>query len=199
MLMVGLLFWVQAFRFKEDDNMKSIKLIFTFVLVFLLTSFLVADDKYTTVPVIKNHLGGSTITITFAANTDSTGSQHSYPIFIGNVNDNDGFVKAITNAAADFNILYHFSNDLTRWLGAAASELDAVSTTAKYDTLGASTHSINFHKFSWMVVECDGQAGTNSTDILYWEAHLRADVAYPSEGGQALKHSFYTTTNVTNP
>lgn len=175
---------------------KLITLSTIFILLFAVVSF--GADAYTTVPTVKNHVGGTTLTITFAANTDSTGSQHSYPIFIGNVNDNDAWVKTITNAAADYNILYHWSNDLTRWVSAAAPHLDACSNTAKQDTLGG-TDVANFHKFSWLVIECDGQAGTNSTDILYYECHFKADAAYPRQDGKAIEHTFYTTTNVTNP
>ena len=177
------------------------KRILSFILIFaviLAFSFAYAGDKYVTVPVIKNHLGGMTLKVTFPANSDSTGSQHTDAIFIGNVNDADAWVKVIANATADYNVIFHFSNDLSTWLAVAAATIDAISNTAEYDTLGGRVLTA-FHKYSWMVIEGDGQAGVNITDILYLEANFQADVKQPTSSGQALKHAFYTTTNVSNP
>lgn len=177
---------------------KLMKLPFVFLSILLIYSLSFGADTYTVVPVVKNHLGGATLKVTFPANSDSTGSQHTYPIFIGNVNDNDAYLKVIANAAADYNVIVHFSNDLTTWKSVTASNIDAISNTAEYDTLGGVVLT-DFHKFSWMVIEGDAQAGVNITDILYLEANFQADVKQPTSGGQALEHMFYTTTNVTNP
>ena len=139
------------------------KRIFSFVLIFAIIfafNFAFAGDKYVTVPVIKNHLGGMTLKVTFPANSDSTGSQHTDAIFIGNVNDNDAYFKVITNATSDINVIVHFSNDLTTWKATTASTIDAISNTAEYDTLGGRILTA-FHKYSWMVIEGDGQAGVN--------------------------------------
>ena len=93
---------------------------------------------------------------------------------------------------------FHFSNDLATWKAVTASNIDAISNTAEYDTLGG-VILVDFHKYSWMVIEGDGQAGVNITDILYLEGNFQADVKYPGPGGRSLKHMFYTTTNVTDP
>lgn len=177
---------------------KLFSLFITFAIITASVGIGFAADTYAVVPVIKNHLGGVTLKVTFPATTDSTDSQHTYPIFIGNINDNDGYVKVIANAASDYNVIFHFSNDLTTWQAITASSIDAISNTAEYDTLGSAT-LYGFHKYSWMVIEGDGQAGVNITDILYLEAHFLADVKQPTASGQNLRHSFYTEANVTDP
>ena len=177
------------------------KRIFSYILIFAIVfalSFVYAGDKYVTVPSIKNHLGGMTLKVTFPGNSDSTGSQHTDAIFIGNVNDADAYFKVIANAASDINVIIHFSNDLTTWKAVAAATIDAISNTAEYDTLGGRVLT-DFHKYSWMVIESDGQAGVNITDILYLEGNFQADVKQPTSSGQALRHSFDVTTNVTDP
>jgi hypothetical protein len=95
-------------------------------------------------------------------------------------------------------VIFHFSNDLTRWKATTAVTVDAVSNTAEYDTLGG-VKLIDFHKYSWMVIEADAQAGVNVTDILYLDAHFRADCENATQTGKALKHSFYGAANITNP
>ena len=176
------------------------KRILSFILILTILSafsFTYAGNLHVTVPGIKNHLGGATLTLVFPANIDSAGSQHSDPIFIGNVNDADAYFKVITNAASDINVIVHFSNDLTTWKAVAASNIDAISNTAEYDTLGGVILT-DFHKFSWMVIESDGQATATSDDILYLEGNFQADVKQ-HQAGRTLKHMFYTTTNVTDP
>jgi len=178
------------------------KKLFNLFVIFVLVSMVTiafGADTYTIVPTVHNHLGGSTLKVVFTAvAVDSTGSQHTYPLFIGNVNDNDAYLKVIANATADYNVIFHFSNDLTTWKAVTASTIDAISNTAEYDTLGGVT-LVDFHKYSWMVIEGDAQAGVNVTDILYLEANFQADVKQPNPVGRELKHMFYTTTNVTNP
>ena len=176
---------------------KTLNFVLILAIIFAFT-FAIAGNKFVTVPVIKNHLGGMTLKVTFPANSDSTGSQHTDAIFIGNVNDNDAYLKVIANATADYNVIFHFSNDLTTWKAVTASTIDAVSNTAEYDTLGGAV-LVDFHKYSWMVIEGDAQAGVNITDILYLEANFQADVKQPTQGGRALKHSFSVTTNNTDP
>lgn len=156
------------------------------------------EDTYVVVPTVHNHLGGSTLKVVFPANSDSIGSQHTCPIFIGNVNDVDAFFKVIASDTADYNVNFHFSNDLTTWKAVIAATIDAITDTAEYDTLGGRVLT-DFHKYSWMVIEGDAQAGVNITDILYLDANFQADVKMPNPAGRRLEHMFYTTTNVTNP
>lgn len=188
------------FQYRRCKMKKLFNLFITFAVIATLVGigFAIDADTYAVVPDIKNHLGGTTLKVTFPAIDDSTGSQHTYPIFIGSINDSDGYLKVITNATADINPVFHFSNDLTTWKSVTASNIDAVSNTAEYDTLGGVV-LVDFHKFSWMVIESDAQAGTNTTDILYLEANFQADVKQPTASGQALKHCFYTETNITDP
>ena len=177
---------------------KLFSLFITIVIALAFVGIAFTADTYVIVPVIKNHIGGMTLKVTFPASSDSTGSQHTYPIFIGNINDVDAFFKVIANAASDYNPTFHFSNDLATWKSLAASTVDAVSNTAEYDTLGGVV-LYDFHRYSWMVIENGPQAGVNITDILYLEANFQADVKQPTASGQNLKHSFYTEANVTDP
>jgi hypothetical protein len=133
---------------------------------------------------------GAAVTMQFdvTLGADSTGSQHSIPIYIGDMNDNDAWACAVTNATSDINVLWHFSYNLRNWVSVATVSLDAVSNTAKYDTLGAgTTDDLAFHRANWLVVECDGQAGANQTDLIYLTINFKKDVMGYTDSGQPLK------------
>jgi hypothetical protein len=178
--------------------MKKIFKLFVILCVVSMVTLIFAAETWVVVPSVKNHLGGATIKITFPASGDSTDSQHSLPIFIGNINSNDAYIRAWTNATADYNPVFHFSNDLTKWLAVTASTLDATSTTVKYDTLGGRVLTA-FHQYSWMVVENGPQSGVNITDVLYIDGNFGADQTGTTTRGSALKHSFYGEGNITDP
>ena len=112
------------------------------------------------------------------ANTDSTGSAHSPAFFIGDCNDEDEYCEALANAAADFNILYHFSMDGVTWTAVTPADFDALSNTSVQDTLGieVGTNELNFHLARWMIIECYGQAGTNPTDYITYNMTLTKDL-----------------------
>ena len=121
------------------------KLFYLFIAFFVVTmiTVLYGADAHITVPVIKNHLGGATLKVTFPANSDSAGSQHTDAIFIGNVNDADAYFKVITSAGSDINVLIHFSNDLTTWEAVTAATIDAISNTAEYGDLTRGPRIVN--------------------------------------------------------
>jgi len=143
------------------------------------------DSGYVT---ITETGGGVIFQYNVTLGADSTGSQHSIPIYIGDMNDNDAWVCGVTNAVSDINVVWHYSYNLRNWVSIATVSLDAVSNTAKYDTLGAgTTDDLGFHRANWLVVECDGQAGANQTDILYLTINFKKDVMAYTSSGEAIK------------
>lgn len=153
-------------------------LIKSILMIVLMFTFVFAADAYDKDVTVRNYYGGAKIEFTSLAGSDSTGSQHSYPIYIGDCNDNDAYGYAVTNAASDVNVLIHFSNDLTKWIAVTLASLDAVSTTVKQDTLGISdTNANRFHEFAYMVIEHDFQAGANQTDQIKTVFFLRSDAS----------------------
>ncbi len=134
-----------------------------------------------------------------AGSADTEGSKHSRPIFIGNCNDVDAYLHVICNAAADFNIVIHYSMDLTNWVSVTKGDLDACSNTLKHDTLGVGdTNFARFHEYSWMVIEVDAQSGVDATDICYVRMFLQADFDLVTSSGKVVPY-VYTSNNVTDP
>ena len=99
--------------------------------------------------------------------TDNGSDQiHSKPFFIGDCNKADGYMRGITSAGADVDVIYHFSFDnCNTWVEITPATLNALSNTAVGDTLGiqaAVDQLAGFHMATWMVVEIeeDGSGAT---------------------------------------
>lgn len=99
--------------------------------------------------------------------TDNGSDQvHSKPFYIGDCNISDGYVRGITSAGADVDVLYHFSFDnCNTWVEITPATLNALSNTAVGDTVGiqaAIDQKAGFHTGTWMVVEIeeDGSGAT---------------------------------------
>jgi hypothetical protein len=178
--------------------MKKYAVYFTAVLLILWLGLLYSADTHVEVPTIVNQYGDAYVSLSVTMGSDSTGSRHSDAIFIGNVNANDAYVQAVTNAAADINIIFHYSNDLANWQAITATGLDALSNTAKYDTLGIGDQA-PYHKYRWLVVEADGQTGTNQTDIAYIRIDFEPDADVVLPNGQPPKFMFSVINNATDP
>lgn len=177
------------------------------LIVLLLVSFTavnsLAGDKFFSGTIThKESFSQVWYKVVFPANADSTGSQHSNPLFIADCNDADGYCDAITNAAADINIIYHFSKDCNSWYTTTPAGFDATSSTLKTDSIGveAGTNDINFHNARWLVVECDRQDGTNQTDYLTYNITMTKDLDL-QQNGQPIWVGGYkkTRSGYTNP
>jgi hypothetical protein len=132
--------------------------------------------------------------------TDSIGSFHSPPIYVGDCNNVDAYVSAKTNATSDINVLYHVSNDLTNWTAVTPAGLDACSNTAKIDTIGASDSNASmFHHNNYLILEVDGQTGCNTTDRLTLWVNFKKDGAYFTSNGSVIKVCRKIAASVTNP
>jgi hypothetical protein len=130
---------------------------------------------------------------------DSVGSFHSKPMFIGDLNDADAYVTALVNAASDMNIIFHYSNDRTTWLGTTATGLDLCTNAVRYDTLGIGDQA-GFHKWQWLVIEVDGQAGCNTTDLIKLGIQFRKDGTYVDQFGKFIPGLwFFASSSITNP
>ncbi len=101
---------------------------------------------------------------------DSSNAYHSKPIYIGGCNVDDAYRWAKQSAVGDANVILHFSADnRTNWETTTPAGLDAVSSTAKTDTVGVQggVDDGNFHYARWMVIEAVGGSGTNADgDIM---------------------------------
>jgi hypothetical protein len=152
------------------------KLIFGFIIIALSLMFLGGDvynQEWTSIIDDKGALSGY---ITFPARTDSTGSDHSNPLYIAGFNDADAYMQAVAATASDKNIILHFSNNLQNWTARTMTGFDATSNTMKIDTLG-DAGCPEWHSYAWMVVEDDGQAAATSDDILEVLIQAHADKA----------------------
>ena len=123
----------------------------------------------TTGDVCAYYVKGNQVWYTFRTYqmTDNGSDQiHSKPFYIGDCNIGDGYVRGITSAAADVDVIYHFSYDnCNTWVTITPGDLNALSSTAVGDTLGiqdAVNDAVGFHAGTWMVVEIeeDGSGAT---------------------------------------
>lgn len=173
--------------------MKRILALFI-ILIFILASFAANTDRYNLGSYRTIEGGGFvlyivTIASTELTNFDSTDSYTTKALYIGEANYEDGYIQAISSAAADVNVILHTSNDLNNWTAHTAQDgLDAVSTTLKSDTLGiiSGTDDFAFHNNNWMVLELDGQTGADNEAASY-TIIVRLKKQYQSfHNGQAL-------------
>jgi hypothetical protein len=154
------------------------KKILSILLMLLVVTMLSAGDVYDKAVSINSWDGGAVITFVSTAGTDSTGSQHSLPIYIGDCNDADAYITSKVATASDVNVFYHVSNDLTNWITVTLGDLDATSSTAKRDTLGGEDSNADyFHIFPYLIIEHDFQAAATSDDIITTKIWLKTDQA----------------------
>ena len=171
------------------------------LLVILSGLFLISGDTYNVAPTTTNESYSELLFVFYPSMAaDSTGSFHSQPLFIGDLNDNDARIVALGNATTDLNVIFHYSLDRTTWQSVTATGLDACSNTAKYDTLG-NGEQIVFHSYQWLIVENDGQAGANTTDKVKVSIQFRKDGTYIDQYGKWPKNQVWRVepTSVTNP
>ena len=136
---------------------------------------------------------------------DSSDNYHSKPIYIGNANSVDGYVHAIQSTTGDANIYFHYSNDdRTLWeAGNVDHTLDAVSGTAKNDTLGYTegADDLEFHSARWMVIECASGSSTNADDnVMTVTIKLNKNVPCPVKpNGDFVRLAKVASSSNTNP
>ena len=142
-----------------------------------------------------------TFEFTFA---DSSDKYHTVPIFIADCNDNDAYASAIQSAAGDANVVIHLSacddiaNETATWTTSTPNGLDAVSNSAKFDTLGheAGADVIGFHQARWLIVEVLG-GGTSNADgnvltliINFTKDHYFINNAQPVKVSRKATHAY---------
>lgn len=102
---------------------------------------------------------------------DSSDAYHSKPVYIGDCNVAYSYATAIQSATGDANIIWHYSSDdrNTWWAVVTPSGLDAVSSTAKTDTLGINGGVVSTaHKVSqWLVIESVGGGSSNHDGNIF--------------------------------
>lgn len=142
-----------------------------------------------------------TFEFTFA---DSSDKYHTVPIFIADCNDVDAYVSAVQSAAGDANVVYHFSgvddvqSETAIWFTSTPGDLDALSNTAKHDTIGceAGANVIQFHSARWLVIEILG-GGTSNADgnvvtffVNFTKDHYFINNAQPVKVARKATHSY---------
>jgi hypothetical protein len=144
------------------------------------------DLRSTTLSSYDNVCGyyehGDQVTYVFKTTwVDSSNARHSKPFYIGDLNYNDAYVRAIMSAASDCNTIYHFSYDnRNTWVTETPASLDALSSTAAGDTLGVTTGGANdvtgFHSGVWMVIEAKaGSTALNDDEVYTWVGSFQRD------------------------
>ena len=135
---------------------------------------------------------------------DSSDNAHWKPLNIGNCNVSDGSISAIQSATGDANILFHFSaDDRNSWrVNTTQPDLDAVSSTAKYDTLGYNEASddLIFHNNRWLVVEAASGSSTNQDDnIITIVLKFKKETPTAVYNGNYVRMAGYSNSSGTNP
>lgn len=154
------------------------------------------DETFSTV-VVK-------YTFTFA---DSSDKYHSKPFFIADCNDADGYIWAVQSAVGDANVVFHFSptdniaNETGIWSTSTPADLDALSNTAKFDTIGVEQNAdiIQYHNARWMVVEVLGGSATNADGNVVTIYMMFTKDHYFINNGQPVSVSGKATHSYTNP
>jgi len=181
----------------------NLPIIISAIMIFLIGIFMMSADVYNLDSgYLSVNESFATVTLQYnvTLGSDSTGSKHSVPIYIGDMNDNDASVVAICNAASDVNVIWHLTQNLRNWVDIATVGLDQVSNSAKYDTLGAgTTDDTKFNFFNYLVIEVDGQAGANQTDTIYMTIVFKKDVNGYTSSGQPIKVCQRLTKSITDP
>jgi len=102
---------------------------------------------------------------------DSSNDVFSPAMKIAGLNSTDGYVAVVSSATGDVNPLFHYSpDDRTVWYTTVTPvDLDATSSTTKYDTLGhnENTDDLAFHNARWLVVELHYGGATNAPGNIY--------------------------------
>jgi len=162
------------------------------ILILILPLLVFAADHYNagTVTVVDGYTYTLyKVSVTIPSGGDSTGSWHTPALFIGEMNADDGYIDVVCSATADVNVLYHYSNDKTNWVVQTAdSDVDAVSSTVKADTLGSvnGSNDFYFHNNQYLVIEFDGQSGSASGITITANVRLKKNNALVTGNGQPI-------------
>ena len=184
------------------------KKLIAILFLILFTNFLWAGDNYFqgTVTIYEGYSYVAYKWVTPAVMTDSTGSYHSPPLYIGDCNDEDGYVSADASdglVTEDKKFYYHFSSDLATWTTVTVADLDQLITTQINDTIGIEigVNNIPFHNSLWLVIECDGQTGNPDDSYAWIVLHLKKDFDAIRADGQFVEVGTYrrSVQGVTNP
>lgn len=159
------------------------KKISLFLLVFTLIAFAANTDRYYQGSVTKAETETEVIyTWTVTIGADSSDQLHSQPLEISDCN-NAGFIRAVVNAVSDVNVYYHFGLGKTWFTTVTATNLDATSSTAKYDPL---TTTASFRCAQYVVFEIDGgSTAANAGEVVTLTAVFVKDEYY-LKNGQAV-------------
>jgi len=135
---------------------------------------------------------------------DSSDAYHTKPLYIGNANVSDGYMYAIQSATGDANVILHFSaDDRNTWQTTTPADLDAVSSTAKTDTIGynEAADDIVFHTARWLVVEAVGGGTSNADDNVFtFVLKLKKETPTATKGnGDWVRMARVATKSNTNP
>lgn len=143
------------------------KLLISLFLVLLLPLLVFGADAYNQGTLTVQYETDDAVCLKWVVSTgtDSTGSKHSPAINIGGANYQNGRIRAVAESTSDVNILVHnlIDNNPATSLSVTTYEgLDAVSSTAKVDTLGwlDGAEVIDYRIAPYISVEVDGQTGT---------------------------------------
>lgn len=154
------------------------KWLIPFLLTVLLTIGFTADYyNLGTVTQYDNDIYSVSYVITIDSsaiqNYDSTDNFHTQALYIGDANYVDGRVCVELDDSTEFDVIFHYSNDLTNWVAQTLdTDFDSLKCTTSprtyvgiYDTIGINqgTNVYEFHNSNWLVIELDGQ------DDLTWD------------------------------
>ena len=160
------------------------KLLFSFVLLFMLIGFVSPADVYNTgkiypypnnIPATGNVVAYwedySHITYMWRFTwIDSSNNAHSKPLYIGNCNVSDGTMTAVQSITGDADLFFHYAGDnRNSWeVGTTDNDIQTVSNSVKADTVGIAEtiDQILFHTARWVVIEAASGSSSNQDGAI---------------------------------
>ena len=164
---------------------------FLLIILFLVASVFAAntDRFYQGTVTIEESFTSVTYKWVYTVPAEATDQMHSPAIFIGDMNDADGMVTTLVDAASDINIVYYFGTGPSWYTAVTPADLDAISNSTVTDTIGieVGTTSYAFDMGTWLIIQADGgSAACTAGETVIIVITLRKDKYFIDSSGRMV-------------
>lgn len=176
--------------------MKSMRSVFTLLVVFCLAIVFMAADSYdNTVSCAEGEFD-----VTYLGSTSfsagATDNHYTQAMYIGDCNYYDAFFAGWTDAVAndDVNIYVQYSMDRETWKLSTANSGQIIDDlhdgTVQADTINVygGTRDVLYNSARWMRLYFDGQSGNTTAVDVTWMVHLTKTVQGKSYTGGRVRN-----------
>lgn len=180
-----------AWSLNLKRKVKTVKR-FSFLLIILLLAvsvFANVDRFYQGTVTVEETFTSVTYKWTYVVPTLYTDQMHSPAMFIGDMNDADGMVTTLVDAASDINIVYYFGTGPSWYTAVTPADLDAISNSTVTDTIGieVGTTSYAFDMGTWLIIQADGgSAACTAGETVIIVITLRKDKYFIDSSGRMV-------------